>query len=387
MYLGMGDHRPKGWEATRGRPLWEQELWRGPELYSVHGRRAMGVVTTNMAAPDENHVTDVSWLRNMLSASFTKVSDIFRDIDANGDGLIGIQEFRQVCLDDLGLAKMGVTAAAVDKLFEELDTSGDGLIEFAELHRVLRGGATIALDPAPRAMKRVYTGTRPNWSCRKVNGASGVMLHVSSDSKLVRRRGGRTPKLVSSSASAARLALPPVPSALLNEGDGGSPTTGPSRSTDEVVRDLLKTPTASYRARAEEMRSSRRALGAHAPLIPDDHKRITSAGGVWWTKGNLSVFPDRVLGANPCSSSVALGDTAGGTEPSSPMPASPMRRSGAGSLYERNSSPQSRVRSKPAAPPQTTPDEFEGAKFFGAFPFFNETTRIIPNVGILYERE
>ena len=280
---GLLPSQPGKDELRDGRPLWDAMLWHGPELYSLAGRRAMGTVTTNLVV-DESAPVDVGTLRDILCASFTKVADIFRDIDANGDGAISCSEFRRVVLDDLGLAKAGATPEAVDELFHELDTSGDGEIEYSELNAVLRGGAIVALDPAPRVMERVYMGVRPNWSMRTVNGASGVVLHVASESKLMRKKG-KKPK--PTSASVERLALPKVASRAGMLG-APEPVAGPSRSVDQLVQHLESTPTESYRMRTEPVRS--RPHEVHSP-IPAEHKARSTADNVWWSKGSLSPFP------------------------------------------------------------------------------------------------
>ena len=41
--------------------------------------------------------------------------------------------------------------AEVDRLFREIDADGSGVIEFRELHKVLRQGASIQLDDVMRA--------------------------------------------------------------------------------------------------------------------------------------------------------------------------------------------------------------------------------------------
>ena len=369
----MADLKVTRSDKEVGRPLWEDELWRGPELYSLHGRRAVGTVTINLAPIDASTPVDVRQLRKVLTASFTKVADIFRDIDTNGDGAISREEFRRVVLDDLGLARVGATPEAVDALFGELDVSGDGLIEYAELHKVLRGGATMALEPAPRSMRKIYEGTRPNWSMRKVSGASGVMLHVGSESKLMRRKG-RGPRLASSS-SIERLALPKVVGALEPPVGSGLPT----RSVEEVVHELRETPTEAYLNRTHHSRTRRQE--AQPPTIPAEHKEISTAGDVWWSKGSLSPFPSRVLsGHGP--STVARADE---IDPEASAAASDSLAAGTSMtsstyMYEQ----QQRRRRRRPSPPKS---KVEAAQYFGSFPFFNETTRIIPNVGILYERE
>ena len=56
----------------------------------------------------------------------------FRLIDADGDGVIGPQEYRDL------MASVFVDAASADQAFARLDTNGDGVIshdEFTQLYR------------------------------------------------------------------------------------------------------------------------------------------------------------------------------------------------------------------------------------------------------------
>lgn len=61
-------------------------------------------------------------LRKALAASSSRVTDLFKDWDATGDGVIRKREFRQ------GLRTFGLNVAAeeIDKLFNEWDTDKTG---------------------------------------------------------------------------------------------------------------------------------------------------------------------------------------------------------------------------------------------------------------------
>jgi Ca2+-binding EF-hand superfamily protein len=76
-------------------------------------------------------------LREALTQNATRVSDLFREWDNDGNGTISKREFR-AAIAALGY---GAPRAEVDKLFDELDSDGSGLIAYRELVRVLRRGA------------------------------------------------------------------------------------------------------------------------------------------------------------------------------------------------------------------------------------------------------
>ena len=63
-----------------------------------------------------------------------KVLDLFRDWDADGDGVIDRKELRQA------VAALGYDAsiADLDILFDELDADGDGTLQYAEFKKALR---------------------------------------------------------------------------------------------------------------------------------------------------------------------------------------------------------------------------------------------------------
>jgi hypothetical protein len=73
-------------------------------------------------------------LRESLGANFTRVVDLFRELDVDGNGKVRPRELRKA-LSHLG--HTDVPAAEVDRLFASLDRDGDGQIEYRELHLAL----------------------------------------------------------------------------------------------------------------------------------------------------------------------------------------------------------------------------------------------------------
>ena len=78
-------------------------------------------------------------LRDALVRSASRVIDLFRKWDEDGDGTVDKKEFRKA------LRQCGFDAPldAMNELFEEMDSSGDGKVDFKEMNRVLRQGSAV----------------------------------------------------------------------------------------------------------------------------------------------------------------------------------------------------------------------------------------------------
>ena len=84
----------------------------------------------------------VTQLRQALGANYGKVTDLFRDLDEDGNGFITRQEFARM----LPMIGLGVSRRDADAFFNTLDADGSGEIDFAELNDKLRAGADVKLD-------------------------------------------------------------------------------------------------------------------------------------------------------------------------------------------------------------------------------------------------
>ena len=152
----------------------------------------------------------------------------------------------------------GGSAAA--ELYDRWDKDGSGSIELRELNSVLRRGIEMSAELGPKSDYAINLTARRNWSRRKVDGASGIVLHVHSDSTLMR------------GALKQRPAAPPQHEAWRQAGpllsSGGVPMPGsppplspgraqpwrmqPPRSPDQVVADLVAKQTEATRMRASQ---------------------------------------------------------------------------------------------------------------------------------------
>jgi Ca2+-binding EF-hand superfamily protein len=87
----------------------------------------------------------VDELRKAISERYTRVMDLFKMFDKNGDGRVAKSEFR-AALPLLGFDSS--YAPVIDNLFDSLDVDGSGSIDHIELNARLRQGADVALDEA-----------------------------------------------------------------------------------------------------------------------------------------------------------------------------------------------------------------------------------------------
>jgi len=88
-------------------------------------------------------------IMELLHGNMSRVIDLFRDWDTDGDGKITSKEFRAA------VAALGYEGprAEVDALFTRMDVDGSGSMEFKEMNRALRKGAQLLLPtPVPSAM-------------------------------------------------------------------------------------------------------------------------------------------------------------------------------------------------------------------------------------------
>jgi hypothetical protein len=145
-------------------------------------------------------------LREALSAvrHLTRSADVIRDSLPDASGFLSRADFHRFFAHELQLLEDPSNADKLtldmDELFDSLDRDGRGKIDYRSLHRFLRAGADSRLDDPfllePRrasdripAWDRIFLtqgGRKPNWSARKVDGASGIVVHTSQDSRLAR---------------------------------------------------------------------------------------------------------------------------------------------------------------------------------------------------------
>ena len=79
-------------------------------------------------------------LRDALSQSSTRVIELFRDWDDDGNGMVSKEEFRKA----MGLLGFNVPAKDIDALFDSWDPDGSGVLSLGELRHELRDHKTAA---------------------------------------------------------------------------------------------------------------------------------------------------------------------------------------------------------------------------------------------------
>ena len=86
------------------------------------------MVTINTQAAKEIEITQA------ISDNWVRVSDLFKAMDTDGNGVVDKKEFR------LALKHLGIHAKRheIDDIFEKWDADGSGELDFGELNRALR---------------------------------------------------------------------------------------------------------------------------------------------------------------------------------------------------------------------------------------------------------
>lgn len=98
------------------------------------GTRGAALSTTTRLSLDRHDKPVAEQLRDVLTANFVRVLDLFRAWDEDGNGLISREEFVR------GMAPLGIVVPPAESgsLFDTFDEDGSGSIEYSELHRLLR---------------------------------------------------------------------------------------------------------------------------------------------------------------------------------------------------------------------------------------------------------
>ena len=105
---------------------------------------ALGMIDLD-EGPDSKPISQQ--LAEALRANSTRVLDLFRDWDADGDGEVSRAEFRRA-MPQLGL---DVPVSEVDKLFNEWDKDGGGALSLKELTKILNRARVAGGAPSPPA--------------------------------------------------------------------------------------------------------------------------------------------------------------------------------------------------------------------------------------------
>ena len=107
-------------------------------------------------------------LRAKLAKNLTRVMDLFRETDVNGDGSISMQEFRATIAKD---PTLDATEAELQELYAAIDADASDSISFKELNRVLRRSAGQSPNSAPAdGDTPVMRGRLPDHSPNRLEG-------------------------------------------------------------------------------------------------------------------------------------------------------------------------------------------------------------------------
>ena len=284
-------------------------------------------------------------LRSALTKSAVRVIDLLRDWDFNGDGVVSRREFIK------GIKMLGLPGGSfAGQLFDSWDVNNSGTVDMRELNKVLRRGVELAgTGIKEKHIQPINIHCRRNWSRLKVDGASGVVLHINSDSALMRGALKSRPVATAEHETFEKAGpiylmsgyMPPEgsPRSTISPGQGvgvgpysptrryGRAVFSPPRNPDKVVADLLAQQTAASRARTVSSKSSRgRGDRSARPLTSDDSALY--ANGVFESTSSTTNAKGGFLPR--VASATALDDLDAG--PRKPIAgASPVSRRGEGS--------------------------------------------------------
>ena len=122
-----------------------------------------------MRATDLDEDGDVrEQLKEALRRSATRVIDLFREWDEDGDGTVSKKEFRRA----MPLIGLDLPRKEIDGVFDTWDPDGSGEIGLNELNTILRRGADVQLDASPRKGGALSMESKPKHALRK-GGAKG----------------------------------------------------------------------------------------------------------------------------------------------------------------------------------------------------------------------
>ena len=129
-------------------------------------RRRFAAIDVNGSGAIDPTVYVMHALRDALSCTGNRVTDLLRAWDSEGNGLVERREFRRA------VRAMGFDVVAssdeIDALFDSFDADGSGVLEYRELHQLLRLGRGVSISPSLRdgAHGAHGIGSRPMQSHR-----------------------------------------------------------------------------------------------------------------------------------------------------------------------------------------------------------------------------
>ncbi|KAL1525331.1 hypothetical protein AB1Y20_020191 [Prymnesium parvum] len=140
-------------------------------LWSADDCKPTGqIVRGHISAASDRSVQEQ--LRALLRDNAMRVSDLFRQWDADGSGAISRKEFRQA----VKLLEFDGPASEINAVFDSFDVDGNGEIDFKELNKHLRSGADIDLVQVQqrRLQQESMKRAKSNDDFRERHGVSGV---------------------------------------------------------------------------------------------------------------------------------------------------------------------------------------------------------------------
>ena len=163
---------------------------------------------------DERRILELtrSW-KEAIGTNRQALSELFREWDTDGDGMVSKREFRK----GVTMLRLGAPVEAVNDLYDAWDVNGDGLLSFEAMYECM---SSLARDGGPKpagdqGVSRAPCRTRASAAC--LGGGApwlGSEQPVRGQDVVVHRRAPRsTPKRAEAPRSASSVPLwPPPPS-------------------------------------------------------------------------------------------------------------------------------------------------------------------------------
>ena len=247
---------PRGWAAIRAVP--------SPSTQRALNRKSSAMPRA-FKVDMHSALSVEAQVRDALVANGSRVMELFRSWDDDGDGEVSKAEFQRAMLliglcappEATGAQKSAVTEA-VSSLFDSFDSDGGGTIGFRELNKMLRRTVAPAAPhpPAPRSPPALALAPGPSARVRNRLPATASPLPPLRPSP--RSRAPNPPRRVSTFASPHPRPHHPTPlsgGAIQGEANG---------EADDPGRE---------RARGEEGVAHQLAQRARQPPVPWGHRR------------------------------------------------------------------------------------------------------------------
>ena len=141
----------------------DEEKGRENKFQLRKGLSKRGSALGNIDLDEDSELPVREQLKEILKKNSTRIIDLFKEWDEDGDGSVSKKEFRKA-MSALGLQ---LPRVEVDAVFDEMDPDGSGDIEYKELNKLLRSGGEIDARLQAGAAGEIATESKTKFGLRK----------------------------------------------------------------------------------------------------------------------------------------------------------------------------------------------------------------------------